>query len=220
MGRPHVADDTTAEDAAYVEAIRVAVELGSGAALRALNLTGAKLDGIRAGADPTPVPEATAPTPGQVWHMLLGMPAEWRLDWFRRRMGEAERAARCFAHDHDAMADRFGRLHDEVTAIQEIARKAWHEARRWEEPLQVPTWVREVMEALGRPVECLCGQCRTADAREARQRKRAAEERAAVSAAILGAAAVDRGAAIARAAYEMHAGTYTVADMEADGDDS
>ncbi|WP_088319873.1 hypothetical protein [Kineosporia sp. R_H_3] len=47
-----------------------------------------------------------------------------------------------------------------------VARGGWHQARRWEEPLPLPTWVEDLRAALGDGAECTCRQCTDSPRRE------------------------------------------------------
>jgi hypothetical protein len=49
-----------------------------------------------------------------------------------------------------------------------VARAGWHQARRWEEPLSLHTWVEDLRAALGEAVECTCRQCADSPHREAK----------------------------------------------------
>jgi hypothetical protein len=48
-----------------------------------------------------------------------------------------------------------------------VIRKGWHDARRWEDPMPLPAWVRQFRDVLGPAVECDCYTCRGADERAA-----------------------------------------------------
>ena len=51
-----------------------------------------------------------------------------------------------------------------------VARAGWHQARRWEEPLRLPTWVEDLRAVLGADAECTCRLCADSDRREQKHR--------------------------------------------------
>ncbi len=58
-------------------------------------------------------------------------------------------------------------IEDQVERMRTVIRTAWHQARRWEQPLEVPAFVMDARRALGESAECDCDQCRDSDRREA-----------------------------------------------------
>lgn len=54
-----------------------------------------------------------------------------------------------------------------LSCVVGIVRAEWHEARRWEQPLELPRWVSDMRTAMGDKVICGCQQCADSDRREA-----------------------------------------------------
>ena len=49
-----------------------------------------------------------------------------------------------------------------------VARDGWHAARRWQDPMPLPAWVKHLRAVVGPAAECFCDTCRTADERAGR----------------------------------------------------
>jgi len=65
-------------------------------------------------------------------------------------------------------------LFKQQAAVAAVLRAGYHGASRWEVPLPVPTWVRDLAKALGVDLDrydspCPCAPCAGADERRARQ---------------------------------------------------
>ncbi|MDX2702182.1 hypothetical protein PV350_04885 [Streptomyces sp. PA03-6a] len=74
---------------------------------------------LRAGADPTPVPEAVAPTDAQWLHRLLETPADERLEVIRRVLADAYQGGQCFYSNHGALGDELRAAREELWQLRE-----------------------------------------------------------------------------------------------------
>ena len=122
----------------------------------------AELARIREGSDPTPPDESGYRTVGQLWHHLLTQPAE-------------DRAA--ILADVCVRLDAAHRATGQLAEVLMVLRAGYHEASRWEHPLDLPQWVTGLAVALGIDLAeggpCGCPQCTTSDERRARDRREA-----------------------------------------------
>lgn len=96
----------------------------AGMTRRSVNELCDALDAARAGADATPVPENAQGTPGQLWHRLLTLGRDERLEVLGRMLDAAYAAGDCllFGHEHrlqEVTAHRDA-LAAAVTRVQEL----------------------------------------------------------------------------------------------------
>lgn len=70
---------------------------------------------VEAGADRTPRPGNTIPSPGQLLAAILDAPEAQRLDRMRRILDNSETAIRCFERGHEAELRRLPALHRALT---------------------------------------------------------------------------------------------------------
>ncbi|WP_326642902.1 hypothetical protein OG884_18755 [Streptosporangium sp. NBC_01755] len=82
----------------------------------------AEIARLRAGEADTPPPEGTTPTPAQWIRLWNDLPAEQRLKWAERILGNAEQASRCFLMNHDVEIEE---LHERL----EVASRRLTDAR-------------------------------------------------------------------------------------------
>jgi hypothetical protein len=86
----------------------------------------AEITRLRAGADPTPVPEAANHTPAQWLHRLLEAPAEERLEVITRLEEAQARADRCFLSNHEGAGAELRAARAEAEQLRErLAAQAW-----------------------------------------------------------------------------------------------
>lgn len=114
--------------------------------------------------------------------MLAGLDAQrLLLAEVERRRAESDEHSREVEKLSDALQvmhaqqirteDERERLRAQREKALEVARWGYHDASRWEHPLDVPQWVRALFTVLDAPDDrCLCVPCSGADERRARDR--------------------------------------------------
>lgn len=84
-----------------------------------------------------------------------------------RRRAESDEGSR----EVERLSDALQVMNAQREKALEVARMGYHDASRWEHPLDVPQWVRALFTVLDAPDDrCLCVPCSGADERRARDR--------------------------------------------------